>query len=403
MSFTSDEYVKDLFAKSVGGEYDEYGVSTGNYYRGHWIDHPAQANLYQVPEPLRWRCLQDFLEAGALPVSSIATGNYGDWLTSVFGKTFAETFPKPYTRKYWTTEAENLTTDWMGNRIFRPSKEDIVAGSRGPLPHPTHYITTVRYPRRGGYQSFGKLFAESAHIEFGHAVRSVDLERRTVTCANGAIHRYERLVSTIPLPVFVAACRQATAEVLEAARALSCTQVVLVNVELPHPAKRPENWLYVYDEDKLASRIHFTERLTPGNAPPGHCGIQAEVYFSKYRPQVEATEDVAARVVSELFDMNLISRELHPAAVQSSAARVEWANVIFDHARRPALAVILGWLEQYGLNREVDDVEPTTDWESVSPVSGSIALAGRFGQWKYFWTDDCVLRGKLLAQPVSAR
>ena len=26
-----------------------------------------------------------------------------------------------------------------------------------------------------------------------------------------------------------------------------------------------------------------------------------------------------------------------------------------------------------------------------------LALAGRFGQWKYYWTDDCVLRGKKLS------
>jgi hypothetical protein len=25
-------------------------------------------------------------------------------------------------------------------------------------------------------------------------------------------------------------------------------------------------------------------------------------------------------------------------------------------------------------------------------------LAGRFAQWKYFWTDDCVLRGRQLAE-----
>jgi hypothetical protein len=24
-----------------------------NYYQGHWIDHPAQSNLHQIPEPMR--------------------------------------------------------------------------------------------------------------------------------------------------------------------------------------------------------------------------------------------------------------------------------------------------------------------------------------------------------------
>ena len=49
-----------------------------------------------------------------------------------------------------------------------------------------------------------------------------------------------------------------------------------------------------------------------------------------------------------------------------------------------------------------DELEPTTDWEQSTaegaPKScpGAIHLAGRFGQWKYFWSDDCVMRGKQL-------
>lgn len=61
VSFTKHEYVKNLFAKSVEGDFDEYEVKTANYYRGSWIDHPAQSSLYQVPEPLRSECLNAFL------------------------------------------------------------------------------------------------------------------------------------------------------------------------------------------------------------------------------------------------------------------------------------------------------------------------------------------------------
>jgi hypothetical protein len=61
--------------------------------------------------------------------------------------------------------------------------------------------------------------------------------------------------------------------------------------------------------------------------------------------------------------------------------------------------VIWTWLESKGLTREEDDLHPLTDWDIKKSTStlGSIAMAGRFGQWKYFWTDDCVLRGKWLA------
>jgi phytoene dehydrogenase-like protein len=34
--------------------------------------------------------------------------------------------------------------------------------------------------------------------------------------------------------------------------------------------------------------------------------------------------------------------------------------------------------------------------DPASPV-GSMVMAGRFAHWKYFWTDDCVLRGRQIA------
>jgi hypothetical protein len=44
-----------------------------------------------------------------------------------------------------------------------------------------------------------------------------------------------------------------------------------------------------------------------------------------------------------------------------------------------------------------------TDWDTKpeKPL-GNIILAGRFAQWKYYWTDDCVMRGKYIADNITA-
>jgi hypothetical protein len=77
---------------------------------------------------------------------------------------------------------------------------------------------------------------------------------------------------------------------------------------------------------------------------------------------------------------------------------VPWANVIFDHERRNALETIWQWLVEFGLQREKGDLDPTTDWNTAARTSGQIVMAGRFAQWKYFWTDDCVLRGRQMEE-----
>ena len=83
---------------------------------------------------------------------------------------------------------------------------------------------------------------------------------------------------------------------------------------------------------------------------------------------------------------------------------IKYANVIFDHKRKKSLNTILDYLTDFGLLRENDDLTPATDWnkkEVEKNKFGDIILAGRFGQWKYYWTDDCILRGKYIAENIN--
>ncbi len=96
--------------------------------------------------------------------------------------------------------------------------------------------------------------------------------------------------------------------------------------------------------------------------------------------------------------MGLIdSDELLKGNVKYHQRYCPWANVIFDHNTKPALEHIWTYLNQHGLIREDDDCQPMTNWRDETNVklkSASLVMAGRYGQWKYFWTDDCVLRGR---------
>jgi hypothetical protein len=148
--------------------------------------------------------------------------------------------------------------------------------------------------------------------------------------------------------------------------------------------------MYVYDVDKFSTRINCTELLSPNNAPLNKTGIQVEVYFSKYKPKLEKDNDIAEKVIDELIEMGiLMGRDF---IIELDTKWVQWANVIFDHNRRPALETILHYLEQFGLLRDEQDLEPMTDWNTFSYKSGGLQLMGRFAEWKYYWTDDCVMR-----------
>jgi len=397
VSFTKSDYVKELFEKSVSGGFVEYDVLVGNYYQGHWIDHPAQVNLYQVPQPLRNKCLSSMMEVSKLNMKK-KPENYGEWLLASFGYDFSHTFPYAYTRKYWTCEPELLETSWVGNRICQPNEADILRGSEKPLLEKKHYITKVRYPKSGGYKSFGSLLAKGAHVQLEKRVYKIDLEKKLVYSSDGNEYSYSRLVSTLPLPVFIRSCVQVTKNILDAVDKLACTSGYLINVIVPHHARRPENWVYVYDEDKISTRITFVDKLDGQAKPKNDSGIQVEVYHSPYKRLNLTNDGIRKKVIAELIDMGLIDASKSDL-VKSHIRSFKWGNVIFDHHRREALDTLLNWLSEYGLEREIDDLDHNTNWDMEQKrVLGDVILAGRFGQWKYYWSDDCVLRGKQIGE-----
>jgi protoporphyrinogen oxidase len=91
VSFTKNKRLREVFAQNVGGEFEVVNAHINNYWRGHWIKHPAQCNLYGLPADLVARIIGDFVDAQNAPPTTIL--NYQDWLLSAYGKTFAETFP----------------------------------------------------------------------------------------------------------------------------------------------------------------------------------------------------------------------------------------------------------------------------------------------------------------------
>jgi protoporphyrinogen oxidase len=401
VSFTKNEEVRRLFAESTGDRFHDIPVNVGNYFHGSWVRHPAQVNLAQIPEPLRSACVADFLN----PPQITAPANYQQWLDASLGKTFADKFSAAYTRKYWTVPPAALSCDWVGGRVHRPKQEDVLAGAQSDIPRNLHYINRIRYPQTGGYQSFAAKLAEGINARLNTRITSIDLDSKQVRSENGEVFHYERLISTIPLPAFITACAQSTPAMREAAASLLCTSAHLVEVELPELTKRPEHWFYIYNENFFSTRINFTEKLSPDNAPVGRSGVQVEVYSNPKKPLSIPQEKLAGHVIAELAEMGIV----HDASVprlRAETTHIPFANVTFLTDTAARLEVIWAGLEKHGLAREPADTHPMTDWTAPTRSgleNAPLLMAGRFGQWKYFWTDDCVLRGRQLGQALAEK
>jgi protoporphyrinogen oxidase len=185
-------------------------------------------------------------------------------------------------------------------------------------------------------------------------------------------------VSTLPLPVLIQCAEDAPGEVREAASMLKATRLILVRVVANHPSVRKEPWLYVYDDDKISTRVSIQENFSPHNAPAGKSAMSVEVCGSDFKPLPSDRNAVVEQVKRELIEMGLVES---PAAIGGVSVRYcPWGQVIYDHHRRPALEQVSRFLERFGVIR-----------------------AGRYSQWGYMMTHDCVLRGKKIAEHLANR
>lgn len=370
-SFTKDAYVRELFSGSVEGRFNEIFPSILNRYGPYWLRHPVQTNLKGLPVDLVVECILDFVKAER--AGSGSPENYGQWLIDGFGEKLARTFPHAYTRKYWTVEPEQMTTEWIEQRIYRPDLAEVLRGALSDEFHNIHYISSVRYPETGGFQSFLKGLQEGSKVHYGFEMAEIDVAKKKITFNSGFERYYEALVSSIPLPTLVQCIRDCPAEIEEAADRLACTSAVLVNLGVERENVANCHWFYIYNEEILPCRVHFPSMYSAHNSPPGTSSIQAEVYYSRYKPLGMSLESVLEKTIQDLIAIGVIDKDdkITLAAYQD----VKHAQVLYHRQHTESRCAILDYLEKH-----------------------EIYCIGRYGEWAYLWSDQSILSGKRLAE-----
>lgn len=373
VSFTQEKRLQDLFAANIGGRFETLSTYVNNYWRGHWIKHPAQCNLHGLPAELVTRVLVDFIKAQQSQTDA-PVANYEDWLRRSYGDTFAETFPMEYTVKYHTTTAANMNTDWIGPRLYRASLDEVLRGALEPATADVHYISHFRYPSHGGFKAYLGPFVDMAELKLGHRVTGLDPQRRQLRFANGASAGYDALVSSIPLPELLPMIDGAPPDVLAAAEQLACSEVVIVCLGVDRPELIDAHWTYFYDRDIFFTRLSTPHLQSPHNVPPGCGSLQAECYYSrKYRPLDRRPEDCIEPVIRDLIRCGVLRES--DRILFRHAMHIPYANVIFDLECAQAVRTVHGYLDDIG-----------------------VAYCGRYGDWAYIWTDQSFVSGENAAQ-----
>ncbi len=362
LSFTQNEYIKELFSQST--PYIKHYPESVNYYKGLWLKHPAQNNLAPLSSDEKVKIILDFLKRPDIhnPI------NYEEWLLAQFGEYFARNFPIKYTLKYWTTEANHLTTGWVENRFSLPSIEDLLKGAFEEQKENFYYAKEMRYPEKGGYKSFLNFMAKDISIQLNKKAILIDPSKNRIDFADGSSTFYEKLISSIPLPELINIIKDVPEKVRVAASKLHATSGQLVSLGFNRPDVSSKLWFYIYDEDIEPARAFSPSIKSPNNAPQNKSSLQFEIYYSKLRPKRMNGDNLIEHIIQKGEIMKLWSRK---DIEVSDYREVEYANVIFDFDRIKNLEIVKSFL---------DKIE--------------IFTCGRFGDWEYHWSDQSLMSGK---------
>lgn len=370
VSFTKDEEVRHILEKDIN---IQKGISLAiNYDRGRWIKHPVQNNLAVLPTSEKIRIIYDMVNRNDNGVYH----NYKEWLMSKYGCCFAEGYPCKYTRKYWTTDAENLETKWIGSRMYTPTLEEVLYGAFETDTEPVHYSGELRYPIKGGFERFIDRFINDCHMECHQEVTQINADEKYIE-TNG-IERiyYDYLITTLPLDKTGQLFFDAPDEVVVACQKLKHTSLVLVSLGIKGDIGI-EDAFYVYDEDIIVTRGYSTSKFGKENAPEGNSTLQLEVYFSPFKPLTKSIDEVKQKVIEQCVEMKVIKKE---DILVSDVKMIEYANVIFTQDIYDNREVVHTYLN-----------------------NNNVYYAGRFADWDYMWVDQTIISAKNMVNNLVER
>lgn len=361
-SFADKPATAKIFANST--EFYEHPPVAANYYQGYWLKHPVQNNLAPLPEAKKRRIIDGFMARLQKPAEQIA--DYGEWLEVQYGKYFARDFPFRYTRKYWGVEPQEMETRWVGERMYRPSLEQVLAGAEKEQAENFYYTKTMRYPKTGGYRTILDRARAGLDIRFNKKVTRID--GRAVYFTDGDSAPYGRLISSLPLPEIVKMLPAVPSEVRKAAAKLRYTCGYQISLGFNRPDVAKDLWFYIYDEDIPPARVYSPNLKSPDNAPSKCSSLQAEVFYAN-GTDIPPPEKVLQKTIAALCKIGLFKEE----DIRVRDIRFEpYANVLFDKAIYANRNIVLNYLQEQG-----------------------IVSIGRFGRWDYLWSHQAFESGEI--------
>ncbi len=415
--FSNEPYVHQLYQMLLGDNVHWQDREAWIYSKNVYTRYPFQGSLYGLPPKVIQECIVGAIEAryGRLSPPKPAPGsnghangscktavkdccadgileasaplaearseprNFEEFIYNVWGAGIARHFAVPYNRKLWAVPLEEMETSWLGGRVPLPDLAEMIEGALSPKPKPMGPNARFGYPLRGGFQALMNAWRPhlTGDVRLGSRVVKVSPRRHSLLLSDGTELRYDRLISTMPLPVLVRQTgEEAPAEIRAAANRLRYVSVRCVHLGVGRENLTEKHWIY-YPEDTVFHRIFVQGNASPYCNPPGGFGLTCEITYSSHKPLPVEGDELVRRCIDDCRRVGIFAAG--DPILATAQCDLPHAYVVYDHGRAAAVSTIRDWLAER-----------------------DILLAGRYSEWEYYNSDHAFIAGKKAADQVKS-
>lgn len=364
--FSTDEFKKRFLDSVEKDEIIYKDKDTKIIYKDALINYPFQTNIHQLEKEEFIDCLYDLFNK----TEKEDYNSFLDMLYGKFGKSIVEKFLKPYNEKLYAIDLTKLDKDAMG-RFFPYTDIPAIINNMKANTDSTSYNNSFLYPRSGA-GSFIKILYDALDREkilLNHEVTRVDSRSKTVLLDDGTVVKYEYLINTSPLNVFLSYFDNP--RMVELKNELSYNKVLVFNLGFNKKSKyKKEHWFYIPDKTVNFYRIGFYDNILDADK----LSMYIEIGYGK-------DDVVDAEMQLELTIKNLLELGI----IDEDTKLEEYSTIIMD----PAYVHIATETDK-NISKLKEDM-----------AKENMYTIGRYGAWTYCSMEDCMIAAKKLAEGLQ--
>jgi protoporphyrinogen oxidase len=342
-----------------------------NYYDGLFFGYPVQSNLSALGKEKTKYYLQELLIARM--DNREEPKNYKEWCLKTYGTGLTNDFYKVFTEKYWRTEMENLSTNWLKGRLINSDLDVVLNGALGIRSNDKAVFNHFKYPRTRGFQSFFENIVEGANARLKEKIVELRLNDKSCISNKGNKYTYDNLINSIPLTELVQITSDLPSEIKEASNNLRYTSLVQINliVNRSSLSNNKTTWFYVYDKKFDISRVSIMNNLS-GTSSSQHVGLQLEIF--RRNDEVFNVDELKVKAIKDIqVILNIKSDDI----IDSEVNFIKFAYVISDHNCLESVRQIHKYYEGFDAH-----------------------MIGIYGNWEYMWSDAAYYNGVSMAKKL---